>query len=410
MPKSEMNSSLRWILASALAGVVTFAPVSIALAQDAAATDTLDRSSRPRRVEKADQAPREPRPPYTVVLGIEWLHDDNILQLTPNDLTRLANNPTPPRFLVTTPDDGIAAIHGDAYAHFQPLRRRDTRFGVSFDASAYQRNDVKDWRQLGLSLEQELTASRRNLTTLNAWWSSLPDYYLRQITDADDSFAAGVRIRRSLSYRQKTTGARVDQQLLRRRVKLAIGFERQRRDYNAFFNERDNDNDEWRFASEVRPIRGWGATARATLLIGTLRAHGDLVSSPITDTDISYDHHGLGASVSLPWGHGRSRGWLEVSVMPETRDYLTADKFDIRRFGRENHRLETIVRVTQRVWGPFEAVATYDKLRSDATFDPNVNVTFPEDETDFDQTLTGLMLRARWDFRTGSRSARAPRP
>jgi len=408
MPKPGLNSIVRRSMAPALAFVLALGPAATALARDAAVTDTLGHPRPQRRVKAPDQAPRERGPSYTLVLGIEWLNDDNILQLPPSDLARLASNPTPPRFLVTTPDDNVAAVHGDAYAHVQPLRRRDTRLGVSFDASSYARNDVKDWHQFGVSLQQELTASRRNLTALNAWWSSVPDYYLLQVTDADDSFAAGFRIRRSLTYGETTTGARLDQDLLRGRVKLAIGFERAERDYNAYFNERDNHNDQWRFSGEVRPFRGWGATARATFLTGTLRARGDLASSPIADADISYDHHGLGASVSLPWGRGRSRGRVDVSVMPQTRDYLTTDKFDLRRFGRENHRLETVVRVTQRVWGPFEAVATYDKLRSDAAFDSGL--TFPEEETDFDQTQAGLMLRGRWELRPGARPGETRRP
>ena len=352
--------------------------------------------------------PRSAPLPLTFVLGLEWFDDDNILQLTPSDLARFASNPAPPRFLIESTDDNVLALHGDAYAHFELAPRRDTRFGVSFDASDYQRNDVKDWHEFGLSFAQELTASRRNLSALSAWWSRVPDFYLLQITDADDSFAAGTRIRRSLSYEQSTAGVRVDQELMRGRAKLALGYERVTRDYNESFNERDNHNDQWKLTGEVRPFPNWGASARITYLVGRLRAEGDLPSSPIVDADVSYDHQGIGAAVSLPWGRGRTRGRLEASLMPEVRDFQTSDKFDVRRFGRENHRLETVVRVIQRVWGPFEAIATYDKLSSDASFDSGL--VFPEDQTDFDQTRLGLMLRGRWDLRDSRSTARDARP
>jgi hypothetical protein len=334
---------------------------------------------------------------YSIAVGLERYHDDNILQLTRHDLDRLAANPAPPRFLISTPDDDITAFHADAAVRVRALPRRETRLGASFEDHSFTRNDVKNWREIELSIAQELSASRRHLTSIEGWWRSLPDYYLRQITDADDSFNAGTRIRRSLSYSKREAGGRLEQELLSEHLVLRAGFEREWRDYNEFFNERDSRRDDWEWAAQVRPFRAWGAWARLSWRVGRLDATGDLPASPITDADVSYDHHGLGAAVSLPWGSGATRGRVEASLTPEVRDLLTTDRFDVTRFGRTNHRLETRVSVTQRVWGPLDAIATYENLRSDATFDSGL--TFPEEETDFRQTQFGLMLRARWTIR-----------
>lgn len=343
------------------------------------------------------QAARGPEwPTWTFALGVERGSNDNILQLTPDDIARFDRSPAPPRFLITSTADDITALHGDAYAHLRILRRRDTRLGASFDGTTYDRNEVKNWHQFGASLSQELTASRRHLTTLNAWRTTLPRYYLRQITDADASFAAGARIRRSLDYAQRTAGVRLAQEWWRGRVALGLGFERITRDYNAEFDERDNHNDQWRITAGGRPLPGWGLTTELAYVAGHLRAHGDLAASPIVDTDISYDHHGLGGSITAPWGHAGSRGHVEVDVMPEVRTYRTTDRFDVARFGRVNHRLDTTVRVVQRVWAPFELVGTWERLTSDASF--NSGIDLPEDQTDFDQTERSIMLRARWEI------------
>ena len=341
---------------------------------------------------------RPPRPALTVSLGLDELHDDNILQLTPIELDRLATNPGPPRFRIDTADDNITALHGDVRWRLRLLSRRETRVAAGLDFYIYQRNDVKDWQQYGLSLDQELTASRRYLATIGIWRSIVPNYYLREITDEDDSFGLPRRdrIRRSVQYRQISTGARYGQQLARGRLDLSATFERLHRDYDPKFDERDNDNDQWRFVIEGRPFRHWDLSARFTYLVGTLDARGDLATSEIRDTDISYDHHGFGASVTLPWGHNRTRGRVDVGWMPQTRSYTTDDKFDLIRFGRINHRRATTVKVAQRVWGPLDVVASYDRLTSEAEF--TTGVTFDPRATDFDQTRYGIMLRSRWDL------------
>src|SRR5258706_2397007 len=96
-----------------------------------------------------------------------------------------------------------------------------------------------------------------------------------------------------------------------------------------------------------------------------MNARGDLPDTlGVTDTDISYDHDGIGVSLVLPWGRGAWRGRFDGSFMPEVRRYTTDNKFDILRFGRENHRRDTRLRLTQPVCRPVDALATRERLIS----------------------------------------------
>ena len=347
--------------------------------------------------ERTDPAP--PRPPKLALaasVGVERFHDDNILQLTARNLARLDANPSPPRFLVTTPDDDVSELHADVRARLRVLRRRETRFGVSADVDRYAVNTVKNWEEYRFDAAQEVTASKRFLTTVRAWVSRVPGFYLGQITDEDESFTAGTRIRRPLTYAETETGVHVAQELLRGRVVAGAGALRRRRDYDEHFSERDNVNVEWQLDGSARPFRGWALVLGLDWRTGRLAARGDLPATEIVDRDISYDHHGLGVSVAAPWEILGRRGRATWEYEPETRAYTTTDKFDLTRFARTNERVQHTVTVTQRLGGPLEAVFRWSRLTSEASFPDGERLS--DDRTDFEQNRAGFQLRARWDL------------
>lgn len=342
------------------------------------------------------EAPRKGGPALSLVVGVERRYDDNILQLTRHNLDRLAENPGSSRFRIESPDDDIHAFRGLLRWRLRPLPRRETKLEAQADAYAYLRNDVKDWQQYALGVTQELTASQRHLATLEFWGRRLPEFYLGEYTDADDSFAAGRRIRRSMTYAQTALGARFRQEVGRGRLEFGAGYERLHRNYEAHFNERDNDNDQWRVTLAGRPLRRSGLTVGLVALVGRLDARGDLPGSEIKDVDTSYDHRGLGVTFALPWGRRGWRGRADASWLPERRAYTTADPYDVSRHGRVNHRRETTVRLTQHAWGPFDLVGSYYRLTSDARFPAGVAIS--DYDTDFAQTRWGLFLRGRWEL------------
>jgi len=325
-------------------------------------------------------------------------HDDNVIQLTRANLDLFATRPGPPRFLISRVGDWATIGEGTLRFRDRLLPHRDTRAELDAGFHRYDHDRVVDWQQYDLSLAQELTASHRHLLSLEAFLGHIPNYYLGEITDLDESVAAGTRVRNSLTYEQTRYGARLRQELLRGRFAVAAGLERIHRGYNRHFQERVNDNDQWQLQAEVVPVPGWDASARIVWLTGALRARGDLPDTlGVRDTDISYDHDGIGAAVSLPWGgRGRWRGRLDGSFQPEVRSYTTTDKFDILRFGRENHRRDARVRVSERLWGPLEGVMSWSRLTSRAEF--HQGITFPAEQTNFAQEQFEVLLRARWEL------------
>jgi hypothetical protein len=379
------------VVVAVLLFVTMWGSVTLSRAASTAPADSLD--ARP-QVESRPE--RGARTRFTFGVGVGRGSDDNVLQLTQNRLDRMITSPGPPRFLIQSPGDALSALSLDAGLRARVLPRRITRLDAGLDLARFDRDDVLDREQYAISLQQEVTARRRALTSIKLSWDHLPRYYLGEITDPDESFAAGIRVRRSLTYAQNTLGASLDQRLFRGSLDLTAGFERVHRDYNAHFDERDNDNDLGWFTAEVQPFRRWAVTLGVTGRWGTLDARGELPETPIRDTDISYDHHGVGASLGIPWGKGASRGRVELEWMPEIRRYTTSDKFDLTRFERTNHRKRMSARVTQQVWGALDLVATIDRLVSDASFPSGV--AFDPDATDFTQTRSAVMLRGRWDI------------
>ena len=342
--------------------------------------------------------PRRPsRSQFAFTAAVGRQHDDNVLQLTKRNLERFATNPGAPRFLIPQVADMSTTFEASGRMRGRPLHRRETRLGVDLAVIRFDHDDLADWEQYGVQLAQELTATKRRLLTLELYGNRIPSYYLGEITDLDSSVALGRRVRSSLTYKQTRLGIRLRQATWGGRLELSGALEHEHRDYNARFAERDNDDDQFRIAADLAPFTRWPASVRVAWERGDRNAKGDLPETPsLVDTDISYDHEGVGVTITLPWGRGPWRGRADATYAPEIRRYTTTDKFDVIRFGRENHRREVGVRVTQRVWGPFDALVTWSRLTSRAEF--NQGITFPAAETNFAQEQVRIALRGRWEI------------
>lgn len=350
----------------------------------------------PSSVAMAAAATGATRPALLFSLTVGREHDDNVLQLTRQNIDLFASRPGPPRFLISDVGDMTTVIEGSVRSRFRPWPRHQSELSLGAEAHRYDHDRTVDWQQYEATLAQELTASRRHLTTLELWASRIPDYYLGEITDLDESVAAGDRVRQSLDYAQLGYGVRLRRQELRGRLEFMGGIERLHRGYNQHFHERDNDNEQFRLQAVCTPFRNWGGSVRITWLKGDLNARGNIPDPlDVRDTDVSYDHDGVGVGVGLPYGHGLWRGRIDAAFMPEVRAYTTDDKFDILRFRRENHRRDTRVRWIQRVWGPLDAVVSWSRLYSRAEF--HGGIPFPAEQTNFAQEQFGVSLRGRWD-------------
>ncbi len=297
----------------------------------------------------------------------EAKYSDNIIQLSERDKLRLKANPDSDRFIIRTADDTISAGNFDFRWRMRPIRRRETTIRASADVYRYSRNGVKDYEEFGLVVSQEVTASRRHLAELRVWTTRIPDFYSRQLTDDDASFAAGRRIREAATYSRNEYGLAYDQEIINRRLDARLSLVRQERNYNSHFDERDSTDDSWSVAATGRPLR----TSRIRLGLGyergELQARGDLSSSPISDDDVSYRHHALSVEIVV--------GRLQVEATRESRDATTDNSFDVFHFMRHDDRFDFRGRFSQRLAGSFDLFAEFRRRSNDVTFPVGFELT-----------------------------------
>jgi len=329
---------------------------------------------------------------------LEERYDDNITDLSDRQIDRLEDDPQSGctgssncRFLIESPDDFITIGHLDARWTTRPLKRRETVVGAGLDGWRYARNPVKDYNKLGLFAEQELTASRKHLATLRGWVSRIPSYYVRQLTDDAASFEAGETIRTAADYERTDYGARWEQQIVADRLRTFVGYEVERRDYDASFDERDSDT-----RRLTLKLRGHvpGPRLRLELVYGhgTRDAEGDRPDTPIPDDDVSYDYDSWGLSVGVPWRAGRGGG-LSFGASTEDRDFTTDNLFDTLRYGRTDERTRQYVAVEQKLMRDLELSAEWRHRENDAEFLPGFESN--KDIVDYDDNRYTVGLRYR---------------
>ncbi len=328
-------------------------------------------------------------------IALEQRYDDNILQLSAAEIDRFERDPTSSRFRIASPDDRITIARLDVEWTLRPLPRRETRLTFSADLYRYDRNPIKDWERYGATVVQELTASRRHLVRARAWFRRTPSFYLREITDDDASFDAGRRIRASEVYAQDEVGAAFDAELVTGRLRAIAGAERRDRDFASRFDERDGVRGETFVGTRLRSPSRARLDVAIDVSWGRYDARGDLPQTPIPDDDVSYRHRGTALEVAIPWGRGRHRGRAELGFERETREFTTANRFDLFHFGREDDRREWSLRLAQRFGPGLELVVQGVRRTNDARFSAGVD---PGDGvSDYHERRVSLGLRWSWD-------------
>jgi len=320
-------------------------------------------------------------------------YDDNIIQLSDEDIARLEQGPPSSRFRITTPDDWVGIARFDGRWRHSIFSRRETRLHAGADVYRYHTNGIKDWEEYKLDWDQELTASRKHLVSLRVTGELVSDFYLRELTDDDASFAAGRRIRNSARYDQTSLSATLEREMIENRLTVELDWKRADRDYVPDFDERDGLRTDWRVEARVRPVGHSRLRFDLQLSTGDYAARGDLASTPVPDDDISYDFDGAKLRAALPWGE-RSRGRVEVDLEYERRDFTTTNQFDLFRYGRVDDRWEYALKVAQFLGHGLDLSAEWRRRSNDATFPPTV---VPQDDvTDYDENRFELGLRARF--------------
>ena len=335
------------------------------------------------------QVPGERRERFGLNVSLEGRYDDNIIQLSERDLDRLKANTDPSRFRIETPDDTIAEGRFSFRYKARPIPRRETAFLAFLDAHRYTRNSVKDYQEFGVSILQEITASRQHLGSLRVEFSRTPHFYLRQLTDNDASFAAGRRIREAATYSQNEYSIAYRQELINNRLEGRLSRTRRPRDFDHHFEERDSTTDSWSLSLQGRPFGGSRIEVGLGYEAGALHARGDLSSTPIPDDDISYRYHAIVFEAEVPWGT-RRRGHLKFDVEREIRNFTTDNPFDILHSDREDERRDYRARLVQHMAGDLDLVAEVRHRSNNAAFP--TDFTTSDEVTDYVENLVSLGL------------------
>jgi hypothetical protein len=326
-------------------------------------------------------------------LAVQERYDDNILELSQADIDRLeSGNFTPGRFLISTPDDFITNLAGRARFSTKPWSRYETRIALAADANWYARNDIKNYQNYGVSIAQELTASKKHLAQLRLSVTNTPEFYDRQLTDDDASFNAGFRIRESSRFRETNYLLNYDQNFIGDRFDGRLALDHRRRNYNEFFPERDNSRNTVVVTLSGHPVARSRFELQGTAGLGRLQARAELDFTPIPDDDISYDWTLFGFSTAVPWRGGRG-GRFEAEIDYEKRTYTTDNKFDLTRYGRHDDRLTWRAGIVQKLPADLEFIADYERETNDAHWPAFVVPS--DDTTDFTAGRFSVALRWR---------------
>jgi len=334
---------------------------------------------------------------FSFDLAVQERYDDNILELSQRDIDRVeSGNFTPGRFLISTPDDFITNLAGRVRWTGKPWARRETRIALAADANWYAQNDIKNYQNYGVSIAQELTASKKHLSQLRLSVTNTPEFYDRQLTDDDASFNAGIRIRESSRYRETNYLLNYDQDFIGDRFDGRLALDHRRRNYNEFFPERDNSRNTVAVTLGGHPFKSYRFGLEGTAGLGRLQARAELDSTPIPDDDISYDWTLFGFSTAVPWPGGRG-GRFEAEINYEQRTYTTDNKFDVLRYGRHDDRLTWRAGIVQRLPADLELIAYYERETNNAHWPV---IAIPSDDTT-DYTAGRFSVALRWRTSVG---------
>lgn len=276
-----------------------------------------------------------PTEPLELTLGVRAGYDDNILQLSREEIDRLHEEPGTDRFRIESEDDLVGGFTAEIRWRVPHRGPRRTILRPRVDLHRYSRNGIKDYEAWGVRLSQEVNTSKRHRSWLGGEYRRIPSRYSREVTDDDRSAAAGTRIRDSLWYAEDRYGVSYRQRLKGRRLEASGRLQIRDRRYVDEFRERDGVRTEVSVALRGRPVKGSRLELEGKLSLEAYRADGDLGSTPIEDNDVSFRSSGAAVELEVPAGR---RARLDLLMEAERRRYTTGQKADLSRFGREDLR------------------------------------------------------------------------
>jgi len=380
---------------------------------------------------------------WSTHLAIVERYDDNITQLSQRDLDRLATPGTGlsfgcgslvtdkeivagdpakrGRFAITTPDDYISIPQLATEVRTGWLDGRPTSLGLDVSAYRYSENTIKDHVSYRFFIAQPLQQASNHRTTIEASYSAVPYDYLRNLRSMRAAldistlpcpacFDALPPPRREATYHKSAGQIRVDQVILRKRLRLAVTGGREDRNYNPCFDERDSGMPFREAELTWDPLGTERLRVRATYRREDLHANGDLfVPDGFNKNDVSSRRDTFGGEVRFRWGRAHHMRTIRLHYETEKRGYSTTDPNDVFHFERVDRRRYSTIAARMDLGRGWFLVAAGERDINRSSFPVTPGSTFaPEDTTNYTENLIQFGIGYEFGLGSGSATGRLP--
>jgi hypothetical protein len=302
--------------------------------------------------------------------GVELLYDDNVTQLSDEDLRLLEDDLAPGRFRIERPDDFITAPWVEVLLK-APLLQDPTTFGFRAQGYLYAANTIKNYDELGVFGRQKLGDRDR----VELEYQFIPEFYRREYRVPgtaffDSAFYAQHEV--DLSWRHTFDP------MVSVRPKASFRF----RDYDDPFDFRDSTSYVLGVRANVEPLP-W-LEVRVEYEYENLDA-----KAAATQPDLSHVQHGIEPGVIVRPLAGLR---FDLKYRFEFRSYTTSNSavFDPSHRDREDRIGRLIVGASYKISPNWEAFFTAEiwSQESDRPSDPGAS----DEETSYDRNIFTIGL------------------
>jgi hypothetical protein len=345
-------------------------------------------------------APASARESLTLDLGAGMAHDNNILQYSNDQITRLVSGSFPVRYSIAKAGDVLwRPSAGLSYENARPHGRR-TELSVRASGEFHGSSSTADFHSVSAAWREHFGRGSR----LTLAGSMLPGYYLRQLTDDDVPVTP-------TSYRRAqfdlTTASVAWRQRVAEGASLDLGYAHEQRTYNADFRERDSGLNRGELGFNWTRPKDGGLWVDAGYARSVARASDGDDAGLATPDDVDISWHGPSARILgrvRLGGAGTGRVDADLALETERRTYDSNRAADRYHLGRADTRTAFEAGVRWHAAQHLDVRASFRHEANDAKLGAAAPPT--SDAGSFSQNVVGLSVdfsRELW-----ARARRAP--